>query len=314
MTDRSFTVGAQWPRTHVFYRQDAGAIDSALVAETLRQATIYLAHQFFEVPLGSHFVMSGMRFALDGLPPAVGLWPVEVVLQISVGDVRRGSTGLTAMRTKIAFWHGNRVIARGEGDLTVLSATIYPRVRAATSVSRAGRHGAGVSAPGPDRVVATGTVGEWELLLDPTDPVFFDHPIDHVPGMLIVEAVRQIARLTSGFLDGDLGQLSANFLRYLELTEKTLLTVTAQALINPCQWHLALSVTQGSTTGATVTATVNAANSASSGPAQSQRAGSSTTPTDPPAPTPAESHSTSLRRVAGDPFDSSGYSTPSARP
>ena len=294
-------------------------MDSAVVAETLRQATIYLAHQFFEVPLGSHFVMSGMRFALDGLPPAVGLWPVEVVLQISVEDVRRGSAGLNAMRTKIAFWHGGRVIARGEGDLTVLSARIYARVRAATSASRVGHYGAGVSVPGPDRVLATGTVGEWELLLDPTDPVFFDHPVDHVPGMLIVEAVRQIARRTSGFLDGDLGQFSANFVRYLELTEKTLLTVTAHALINPRQWELALSVTQGSMTGATVTATVNAAtvkatNPTSRVPAQSPRAGFSTTPTDPRAPTPAESRSTSLQRVAGDPFDSSGYSTPSARP
>jgi hypothetical protein len=320
-SDESFTVGAQWPRTHVFYRQEAGAVDSAVVAETLRQATIYLAHQFFGVPFDSHLVMSGMRFTLDGRPLTVGLAPVEVVLHVSIDGVRRGSTGLTAMKTSVAFWHGNRVIARGEGDLTVLSAKVYARVRAATAFADVGQRPVAVRAPGPDRVLATGMVGVWRLLVDLTDPVFFDHPIDHVPGMLIVEAVRQIARQTSGFLDGDLSRFSANFARYLELTEETLLTVISQALVNPHQLDLVVRVAQGSTTGATVTATVNAAETSDSAsaistsrvPAQSQRADLSTSATDPPAPTPAESRSTFLQRVAEDPFDSSEYLTPSAR-
>jgi 2-oxo-3-(phosphooxy)propyl 3-oxoalkanoate synthase len=30
-----------------------------------------------------------------------------------------------------------------------------------------------------------------EVLVDPTHPYFFEHPVDHVPGLLLIEAVRQ---------------------------------------------------------------------------------------------------------------------------
>ena len=38
--------------------------------------------------------------------------------------------------------------------------------------------------------------GELVLAVDVTHPVHFDHPLDHIPGMLLLEAARQAALLT----------------------------------------------------------------------------------------------------------------------
>jgi hypothetical protein len=36
--------------------------------------------------------------------------------------------------------------------------------------------------------------GTWLLRVDPEHPIFFEHPTDHVPGMALLEAMRQAAR------------------------------------------------------------------------------------------------------------------------
>ncbi|MGW1769961.1 AfsA-related hotdog domain-containing protein, partial [Streptomyces sp. NPDC002073] len=39
----------------------------------------------------------------------------------------------------------------------------------------------------------TGEADRWQLRVDTSHPVLFDHPVDHVPGMLLLEAARQAA-------------------------------------------------------------------------------------------------------------------------
>ncbi|WP_260845011.1 AfsA-related hotdog domain-containing protein [Streptomyces sp. SLBN-31] len=38
----------------------------------------------------------------------------------------------------------------------------------------------------------------WQLRVDTRHPVLFDHIVDHVPGMLLIEAARQAATATLG--------------------------------------------------------------------------------------------------------------------
>lgn len=57
--------------------------------------------------------------------------------------------------------------------------------------------------------------GRWKLRIDPTHPVLFDHPVDHAPGMLLLEAARQAAHAASGRPSAVVG-MKAEFLRYTE--------------------------------------------------------------------------------------------------
>lgn len=43
---------------------------------------------------------------------------------------------------------------------------------------------------------AAGPAGRWLLRVDQQHPVFFDHPSDHVPGMVLLEALRQAGHAT----------------------------------------------------------------------------------------------------------------------
>jgi hypothetical protein len=65
---------------------------------------------------------------------------------------------------------------------------------------------------------APGRTDRRRLRVDTAHPVFFDHPLDHVPGMLLLEAARQAALLQTG------GERAPNaydavFHRYAELDE-----------------------------------------------------------------------------------------------
>jgi hypothetical protein len=59
--------------------------------------------------------------------------------------------------------------------------------------------------------------------VDTRHPVLFDHPVDHVPGMLLMEAARQATAATlerSSFVP--LG-MASEFKRYVELDEPCLI-------------------------------------------------------------------------------------------
>ncbi|MEU0082468.1 AfsA-related hotdog domain-containing protein, partial [Micromonospora tulbaghiae] len=51
---------------------------------------------------------------------------------------------------------------------------------------------------------------------DRTHPILFDHPLDHVPGMLLLEAARQSTTATLGHTTLPL-HIDSTFTRYVEL-------------------------------------------------------------------------------------------------
>lgn len=220
-------VGAQWPRRHSYYTTrstSAGAShDLLLAAETLRQAVIYTAHQLLGVPLEAAFSMNGMSLHLrDGGVP-VGQVPTELILRLDCQDVRRDRLGLRSMTVRVEFFAGDEVIARGHGDLVVLPQRTY-------SYLRRGRTQLAVLPSGPglapevvgrrhegDVLIDAHQEGALRLRIDTTHPVLFDHPLDHVPGMLLIEAARQA--VTSTLPSEVLLGFEASFQQFTELDE-----------------------------------------------------------------------------------------------
>lgn len=58
----------------------------------------------------------------------------------------------------------------------------------------------------------------WPLRVDTTHPFFFDHAVDHVPGMLLVEAARQAAQALLGPRPVQPIGIETTFERFAELT------------------------------------------------------------------------------------------------
>lgn len=219
--DDRFLIGAQWPRDHALYHPDAeGRSDPLLVAETIRQALVYLAHWHYGVPLTHRFVGRNMDFEITD-PDAlrIGSQPLPVVLDARWVWADNRPPQRHGMRLDVGLSVGGRECGRGSLQVMAVDDRRYELLRRrANASSGAGIPSAGTPArhvPGSldpslvgrlrtkDSVVVPGTSpGEWRLRLDLDHAILFDHPTDHVPLMVILEGVRQLGHaLVSGHGD-----------------------------------------------------------------------------------------------------------------
>ncbi|KOG27888.1 ScbA/BarX family gamma-butyrolactone biosynthesis protein [Streptomyces resistomycificus] len=230
-----FLVSAQWPRAHGLHvSADRSAYEPLLVVETVRQSGTLIAHTEYDVPLGHHFVLQ--EFEIDTFPPhlAVGAIPAEPVVEVAFTEVQYRGRRPVAARYTAEVTHGGDRVATARVAFSCTGESVYRRLRGgrtpdtvaglplppalpAAVVGRALTEDV-VLAPGdrPDR---------WRLRVDTAHPVFFDHPLDHVPGMLLLEAARQaVAARTPG------ARLPVSFRiafhRYAELDQTTWIEVS----------------------------------------------------------------------------------------
>jgi hypothetical protein len=230
-----FVLGAQWPRMHCFYRGRAGRYDPMLLAETLRQCVIYLAHTRYRVSLDKRFVMQTIEIDAELDRLGIGEGAAEVAVTVTVSNVRRRGSQITGLSAALTFAVAGRRVGSGYGRASVLTAVEYDTVRWGAAGPRAigpvpdGAlvDPASVGTPSGDVVIgATSRRGRWQVLPDLSHPVLFDHPSDHLPGMLLLEAARQASRAHFGVPDVDLVSMSVQFHRFVELDTRAEVVVS----------------------------------------------------------------------------------------
>lgn len=210
-----------WPTTHSHYRLGGRLPDVLLVAETFRQASILLGHSQFDVPVGWPFVMDNIVLSVG--PDHIVQTPgAAVTAHLAAADVVRKGGRLYCLGVEACFFAGFEQFASGSGRLRVMDPRVYTRLRgAAAGASNLSlpRRSDGAE-PFALRPVACGTARhEWELEIDPHNPFYFDHPVDHVPGMLLIAALRDVAVRFAGDRATCLVGFEAEFTRYLEFDE-----------------------------------------------------------------------------------------------
>ncbi|MGW6690370.1 ScbA/BarX family gamma-butyrolactone biosynthesis protein [Streptomyces sp. NPDC054961] len=204
-TDR-FAVTLRWPEKHPFHTALHGLQPPTLIAETIRQAGMLIAHAEFGVPLGYHFLMSDLNYTIEpGLLDADDHSPVRI--DVTCSAVRLRGTRLSGMTCHMVLVRDGRVIATGDGSLTCTSPAAYRRLRG--TYADAGPvhsvpdpvHPALVGRTVPDDVLLAPTKDPscWTLRAPITNKTLFARPNDHVPGMVLMEAVHQAAY---AFVDG----------------------------------------------------------------------------------------------------------------
>ncbi|WP_186526347.1 ScbA/BarX family gamma-butyrolactone biosynthesis protein [Leekyejoonella antrihumi] len=190
-----FTVWARWPLTHPLYCP-GGRYHPTLLLETMRQAVLTVCHGLLEVPYGTRFVMS--RITADGLDrlPRVGPDPTQIRLDLA----RTPGPGKNRSEWQMSIHVGDHTTLTGGGALVLLTSSQYARIRRgyadqvrAAAPSRPIQHQrVGREHPG-DVCLAGQPGGGFGLHVDQDHPIFYDHPLDHVPGALLLEAALQRA-------------------------------------------------------------------------------------------------------------------------
>lgn len=236
----SFVAGVQWPRRHAVFSAPMTRLDSHLVAETIRQLTIVLCHLEYGVPLGARFLMPSLGLTIE--PGAETEFsnasPANCTVFLHGEGIERKRSGeLRSIRVRTDFQRNGQVVGRGHGDATLATEGVYRRLRgtAIDNMSPAWpRRELDVLPPRlvghlstSDVVLSAGTVkNKWPLTVDTSNTVYFDHPLDHIPGILAVEAMRQAIRVASMMPEAELAFFEATFLHVLEFDSLAVVQLT----------------------------------------------------------------------------------------
>lgn len=206
--DDRFEVAAQWPRRHGFFGpRTSSSHDPMLYAETCRQAGLLIAHRAYGVPFGDSILSNSQAYSVDVEGLATVGRPVDVVLQVTAHDIQYRGKKLGGMRFDFECFRNGHRIGEMSHRWQCVSSAVYRRLRgehfAATPFQTRVRPTVAPALVGRERredvlVAATATPATWSLQFDPDHPVLFDHAVDHVPGMVLLEGARQAALLTVG--------------------------------------------------------------------------------------------------------------------
>ncbi|MGW0964739.1 ScbA/BarX family gamma-butyrolactone biosynthesis protein [Streptomyces sp. NPDC002516] len=246
----AFTITAQWPRDHAFYRTRHGLLDPMLLSETIRQTLPLLSHGAYAVPLGHQLLWQDLDWHLVDPAPEISAGPETpatahrapeptpesgpegpvasssdlptgpqipatlyagsdpapalVELRITCPKVTYRRDRAAAIALSVEVLRDGTPFAVAHSRFTIQDRAVYERLRGRYADLGAVRV-LPLSPPASPRPVGrdgfedvvlspTPTPDRWQLRTDTTHPILFDHPVDHAPGMLLLEAARQAAQ------------------------------------------------------------------------------------------------------------------------
>lgn len=208
--ENTFVVAAQLPRGH-YIGEHASVYDFMLLVEVLRQAGIVVTHRYFDVSTEMTFIFRSFGLRVGDIShTCIGSGPAEVVISISVDPERNRAGRLQGLKFngeacidgQPAFDAGARLFILRKGSYQALrSHGRDARLQCARPVTArfARALPRTVGRRDPRNVVITeptlledGQVSA-SLVVDVSHPYMFDHPLDHVPGNLVLEACRQVS-------------------------------------------------------------------------------------------------------------------------
>ncbi|MGV4981461.1 ScbA/BarX family gamma-butyrolactone biosynthesis protein [Streptomyces sp. NRAIS4] len=261
--DEHYAAAAQLPRSHAYYGDHLlrpAGYDPLLILETCRQAALAGAHRFFGVPADNKFILTHLRLRLDH--PAtlvVGASPLSLAMAVRITSRKEREGRVTGLDYVLALTTADgRAVGEAAVGLRFKTPTGYLTLRLNNRDGLALPSSATypVSTPGtpvpphlvgranPDNVVlvdaaVTDRVAQALLRIPAHHASLFDHPQDHLPGMVIAEGARQLALLAAQDVQGIataktlVTDLDVRFTRFGELEDETVLTAWVDDLAEP---------------------------------------------------------------------------------
>ncbi|MFB7260898.1 ScbA/BarX family gamma-butyrolactone biosynthesis protein [Streptomyces nojiriensis] len=226
--DTHFVMTAQWPRSHSFFTPVAGGYHDPLIGcETLRQIGILLGHAEFDVPFGHQFLVRDIGVTVQPQYLRVGYEPAALSIDVTCHELNRRGKNLSNLRIEAVFRRDGNVVATGGGSFSCMTPAVYRRVRGEHMlggdwyqlplISPAAPQSVGRMSPMDVVLSPTGEQHRWHLRVDTRHPVLFEHLVDHVPGMVLIEAARQATASTLGRSSYLPLSITSEFKRYTEL-------------------------------------------------------------------------------------------------
>jgi 2-oxo-3-(phosphooxy)propyl 3-oxoalkanoate synthase len=163
---------------------------------------------------------------------AAGSRSIDLILHVDVSRVGQQTPSVVGMKVVVEFFCGDRWIARGTGWARCLAPRLYERLRGGapagcgpSEIDPVDRSLVGMCVPDDVVIGASTDARTYPLRVQLKHPILFDHPLDHVPGMTVLEGMRQVGRLACGWPYGWIAAADVRFDRFLELGSPSCLSV-----------------------------------------------------------------------------------------
>ena len=212
--DDKFYTGAHLPRTHSYYNDVPGKThyENIALLEVCRQSSIIVAHNFYEVPLNAKFIFNEAKFHIkNNKALSIKATPSFVITEVDVISKEFRNDILCGLTYEMRIYVDGCLAATKLMDISWMPVPIWNKIRSkglkfvegfseikySTSLSQLqnkdiiGRTNADNVVLHPVEMVNDKYTAK--LYVNDTHPAMFDHPLDHVPGMLLIEAFRQMS-------------------------------------------------------------------------------------------------------------------------
>lgn len=203
-SDDHFVCSGRIPVDHRFFNAGGRTPyeDILFYTEVGRQASLAVTHAFLNVSFDDVFIFERSRAAMTpGIwNPALAREADSVVIEIKVRETVRRKNTVARVIAEHFMYVGDQHVFQGTGTWTMQPAALFKRLRRATAESALQVDGADLLRRYPSNVVISAlesaqdnTAITASLFVNTAHPYFFDHPCDHVPGMLLLEACAQLS-------------------------------------------------------------------------------------------------------------------------
>ncbi|MER7624982.1 ScbA/BarX family gamma-butyrolactone biosynthesis protein [Streptomyces sp. NPDC126503] len=192
-----YAVTARWPEGGVY-----GGSIPLLLTQTIRQCALLIGHAELSVPLTHQTLMELMDFSVsdDFYDPKNKPDTLFILVTIKRNSPR-------SLRVEQSILSEGRLIGEGRLDYSWIAPAAYRRLRGAHADPAWG--GAVVPPAVPAHVVGRAHEGDvvlaasdlpdrWQLRADVSNRALYDHKVDHVPGLVLIEAAYQAAHAITG--------------------------------------------------------------------------------------------------------------------
>ncbi|WP_399895573.1 ScbA/BarX family gamma-butyrolactone biosynthesis protein [Streptomyces sp. BBFR51] len=232
--DEEFLIDAAWPRQHTFYAPQQGHFDPLLAIEAVRQSIPLISHAGYGAAKDDRQSWQSLRYSLNASALAIPEQDerIPVLMHAVCTPGRRRSTRLAGLTMSVALRRGDTSIGSVHTAFHNHSLPLYHRLRGGTyaDLEATTKRAAANPLPQPCTPATVGRAHHADVVLSPTatprknrlridldHPILFDHPVDHAPGMLLLEAARQAAHTVAGPRPMVAVAMDVAFNRYTEL-------------------------------------------------------------------------------------------------
>lgn len=207
--ENTFEIAAFLPRSHIYYNdtQNSTRHDVSALLEVFRQCSILVAHKFYGVALSSKFIFDSANFkilhneVLENSPQSY-----QSIIKITILQVKHKRGNNYGLLLDMQLFIGSKKYATKIMDMSWFAPKIYEKLRgkvANENYTPLDNHQISSKSLGRStitNVVITQFLQESQyfqttIIPNQAHPAFFDHPLDHIPASLLIEAIRQSSLL-----------------------------------------------------------------------------------------------------------------------